>query len=385
MRTWVRLPSPPPKIFMMYIFTFCFFFSFSSAAASDLALSVEQFKYYSETKNLLKMRESAGNLETVLRDYTKDNCKKFDPLLHCQIVENCYTFVKKLGSKRHVPLYKDWLLFLRSDVRSMLETREQIFKDLYPSLKILHKKVVNETETEQVFADSNTSVLNKVQTIDDLFAQVARDAAQVQRYLLFSRHSKLYGAGSEGGVWFVVRQKQLLDVLTVILEKGDGLSSSAWCTAASLLTRHISVIESTPQKKAPFYYELKNLHRVSVLPHCLQKEAIIPSSLLMSLAFEASSFDKNMYSRSEPLVSLIGKINKKLFDINKVAVTQGVAAVDEKMQRFVYQVALLNHCFISSKACNANGFKEVKSFKKVQSDLRSNLDEIFKILSISRK
>ena len=91
---------------------------------------------------------------------------------------------------------------------------------------------------------------------------------------------------------------------------------------------------------------------------------------------------RNSFTRSNNLAESIGRINEKLFKIHKTALEKGPEAIDEKMKSFVFQVALLNHYFVTFKPINPHGFKRVTSFDKTQKDLSSNLDEIFKLLKI---
>jgi hypothetical protein len=344
---------------------------------------VQEFKYYSQKKNPVQMRKAASSLLPLLQGYTEDGCKNFDKTSNGVTVEHFLTFVKSLGAKKHVPLYKDWLLRLSPGTNALLKVRKEIFEELYPSIKILHKAVQDWAEKGD--SDTKDSNIKKDESKEKLLAKAGVRAAAIQRYLLFCQDSKLYGVRNKSGTWFAQAQEDLLNIAsTVLINGGEALVSREWCAAASLLANHLFVIESTG-KEVPFYHELKNVYQMHVLPHSLQEGSKLPSSLLMAQLFQISRLTKKTYYRSKDLALLIDRINEKLFTINKAALSNGVGAIDENMKRFVFQAASFDDYLSCSKPLDVAGFKEVKQFEKTRAVFRSNLDEIFKLLNISQK
>ncbi len=372
MRTWVRLPSPPPKKIMLYIYLFSFFIFTLFSSQDEFKLKVEQFKYHCQTKHIDRMHESADALYSLLQKYTKDGDNKS---LNPVTVENLYTLVKLLGTKRHVPLYKDWLLLLRPETQNLLQAREDIFQKIYPSLKTLRRLV------RYGKLDNGVEPDNKVErNNEDLIEQSALNIAQIHRWVLFGKDSKMSGQS------FDQKLAQSVEVFAGFFQKSQPVTSRAWCFAASVVAQHLFVIESTNSvKKDSTYYILKSLYDVHVLPRFKDKNVMMPSSLLIPQIFQVSQFNKKNYVRSDNLALLIERVNAKLFSIYSAALKNGVEVVDEKMKAFVFQAALLNYYFMTFKPINQHGFKCVKSFEKTQLDLRLNLDEIFKLLKINQK
>lgn len=372
MRTWVRLPSPPPKEIMFYIYLFSFFIFTLFSSQDEFKLKVEQFKYHCQTKHIDRMHESANDLFLLLQKYTKDgDNKSVNPVT----IENLYTFVKLLGTKRHVPLYKDWLLLFRPGIQNLLRTREDIFQKIYPSLKTLRSLVRCGNLDNGVGSDKKVELND-----EDLIQQSAVNIAQIHRWVLFGKNSKI------SGQLFDQKLAQSVEVLAGVFQQSQPVTSRAWCFASSVVAQHLFVIESTNSvKKDPKYYVFKSLYDVHVLPRFKDKNVMIPSSLLIPQIFQVSQFNKKNYVRSDNLALLIERVNAKLFSIYSTALKNGVEVVDEKMKAFVFQAALLNYYFMTFKPINQHGFKRVKSFEKTQLDLRLNLDEIFKLLKINQK
>lgn len=367
-------PIASTKKIMLYIYFFSFAFFSISCSFDEFKRKTEEFKYRCQTKQVDKMHKTADSLLLFMQQYVKDSdVKSINPV----VIEGLYTFVKLLGTKRDVPLYKDWLLNIRPGTQNLLQARQNIFEKIYPPLKVLHDLVKVRTLSmgEEVTSDEKKIELNHENLID----QASLNMARIHRYLLFKKDSKL------SGVWFDQQQAQLLALLASVLQQSQPVTSRAWCSAAAVLAQHLFVVESTNsvKKSSPSYYTFKSLYDVHVLPHFKDKNVMIPSSLLIPQLLQASQFNKHTYLCSDNLAFLIERVNEKLFKIHKTALENGPEAIDEKMKSFVFQVALLNHYLVTFQPINPHGFKHIAFFQKTRKDLNSNLDEIFKLLKIS--